>query len=177
MLLQEFLRTCLRINIIITKTCITLRESLHIQISKQSLSLSLSLYVYIYMHTHIYIYIYIYMQGGSAHALIFSWVCWSGIWPRLDGRRRLAVPISGTSRRWPPPPHGPWPMLWIYRTVGQNRTTCRFYMQKTCQNILAGFTELSQNWRGLPFGGTSKRWSPHGRRMVVILLYHYIIIL
>ena len=33
------------------------------------------------------------LQGGSAHALIFSWACWSGIWPRLDARlRRLAGP-------------------------------------------------------------------------------------
>ena len=35
------------------------------------------------------------MQGGSADALIFSWACWSGIWPRLDARlrlRRLAGP-------------------------------------------------------------------------------------
>ena len=32
------------------------------------------------------------LQGVSAHALIFSWACWSGIWPRLDGRRRLAGP-------------------------------------------------------------------------------------
>ena len=31
------------------------------------------------------------MQGGSAHALIFSWACWSGIWPRMDVRR-LAGP-------------------------------------------------------------------------------------
>ena len=40
------------------------------------------------------------MQGGSAHALIFSWACWSGIWPRLDARRRLAGPnvlaLAGT---------------------------------------------------------------------------------
>ena len=38
----------------------------------------------------LYITIY-YLQGGSAHALIFSWACWSGIWPRLNARR-LAVP-------------------------------------------------------------------------------------
>ena len=47
------------------------------------------------MQGGIYIYIYIYMQGGSAHALIFSWACWSGIWPRSDARlrlRRLAGP-------------------------------------------------------------------------------------
>ena len=30
------------------------------------------------------------MQGGSAHALIFSWACLSGIWLRMDARRRLA---------------------------------------------------------------------------------------
>ena len=39
------------------------------------------------------------LQGGSAHALIFSWACWSGIWPRLDARlRRLAGP------NWSPTP-------------------------------------------------------------------------
>ena len=31
------------------------------------------------------------MQGASAHALTFSWACWSGIWPGMDARRRLAV--------------------------------------------------------------------------------------
>ena len=41
----------------------------------------------VYYMFHV-LYIYIYMQGGSAHALIFSWACWSGIWPRMDARRR-----------------------------------------------------------------------------------------
>ena len=35
------------------------------------------------------------MQGGSAHARIFSWACWSGVWPRSNARR-LAVPKGPT---------------------------------------------------------------------------------
>ena len=35
------------------------------------------------------------LQGGSAHALIFSWACWSGIWPRLDARRLAAPKVPG----------------------------------------------------------------------------------
>ena len=35
------------------------------------------------------------LQGGSAHALIFSWACWSGIWPRMDARRRRLAGLNG----------------------------------------------------------------------------------
>ena len=35
------------------------------------------------------------MQGGSAHALIFSCALWSGIWPGINARR-----LAGTIWDW-----------------------------------------------------------------------------
>ena len=50
------------------------------------------------------------LQGGSAHALILSWVCWSGIWPRLE-IHRLAVPKDP---RFGPPPWSFVADLWSF---------------------------------------------------------------